>query len=74
MKVRMFSKKTEGVIFLKLEESGDGVDLVVVDSTGECLSCGLILSLSCSGISRRLGVNRDLGLPLDSGGRVKIRR
>ena len=71
MKVRMFSTTTEGIIFLKLEESGDGVNLVAVDSTGERLLCGLILNLSCSGLLRYRGVETGLGFPLDSGSRVK---
>ena len=71
MKVRMFSKKTEGVIFLKLEESGDGVDLVAVDRDGVKLPGGLILSLDCSGLLRYRGVETGLGFPLDSDGRVK---
>lgn len=59
--------------YLKLEEDYLGMLLRAVDKDGGCLPCAALLRIHKDGTMTRCGsVNKDLGLPLDEAGRVKI--
>lgn len=76
MKIEAFNDGApeERRLQLKLftDETDGKVDLYAVDSTGEKLLCGRILSISTEGIHRAAGVNELLGLPLTPNGGVQL--
>lgn len=59
-------------VHLASKRSGDTMDIFARREDGGIVECGLLLTLSDTGLTRHPGVNPDLGLPLDSDGRIKL--
>lgn len=74
LKVYRGKEKKEKPIYFKLSEySNNLVILTVVDETGMEYPGGSVLSISPDGLYLRHNVNKNIGLPLDEKGRIRIR-
>jgi len=76
MEIKVFNEESIiEPIFLKLKKSSrhdNSVDLIIVDSNGDELQGGCILSISENGIRRHENINKDFGFALDVEDRIRI--
>lgn len=77
MKFEIYDEKSEKAkkqdpVRLKLDLGFSNVRVVAVDSDGDVLPSGFLVSIRPDGIYLEPGVSPDLGFPLDSEGRLKV--
>ena len=74
MQLRIYdpSPETEQVIRLMLQPSNveEGIEIIVVDASGERLPKGSLCIINASGIRRFTRVSKVLGFPLHGDGRL----
>lgn len=73
MKFKVYKEEEKGekTVCLKLEGTGNQIDLIAVDEHGNRIACGRLLSINSEGFFIHRNVNKDIGLPLLNGGNVK---
>ena len=70
MRIGAYKELAEG-LYLTIHGSREGVVMITaVDKRGEHLPGGSLATITDRGISLESGVNPDIGLPLDSNGRL----
>lgn len=67
-------KKKENILYLKLSEEDNEIVLSIVNSIGNTIPSGTLLSISAKGLYLCDKVNTNVALPLDSDGRLLIRK
>jgi len=76
MKVKVYEtiKEKESIVRLKMQQSGDTVQIIAVDEMGRPNLSGHICHFSPDGkLVLNTGVNEKLGFDLDSTGQIKTR-
>ena len=70
---KVFDSSRVPEVFFKLEECFETIQLVACDAKGIKIENGCILSIQKDGYLRTFeGINKGLGLKLDSVGRIRI--
>ena len=70
---KVFDSARVPEVFFKLEECFETIQLVACDDKGTKIKNGCILSIQKDGYLRTFeGINKSLGLKLDSVGRIRI--
>lgn len=75
MEIKIYEekKKKEPVLRLALKEVPyRGVVLLAVDENGNSINSNYILQITEKGLYLNPNVNEDLGIPLDSHGKIKL--
>lgn len=72
MKCIIYSEKVEKVVRLKLIKTKNRVKLIAVNTDGEEVSNGSILSICDEGVHLYSGVSDKLGIKMDTTGFVKV--
>ena len=66
MKLKIYKEKEQKkIVYFRLCEDDDRINLTVVDEKGYRLNFGIILSITKEGIFLHPNVNKDIDLPLD---------
>jgi len=74
MRLKIYNPTTcrEETIYLYLRETAaNEIALATCEKDGTPIDCGMLLTISKSGITRHFSVNKELGFPLSSGKRVQ---
>jgi len=72
MKLKIYNKKRENILYLKLSEEDDEVMLDVVDINGNLVSGGALLSICPKGLHLRSAINANIGFPLDKKNKLLV--
>lgn len=70
MLFKIYTEKKEKESYFKLLKFHEKIELVAVDEDG--FRIGSILSIGSTGLRLSTLINKDIGLPLDSKGSVKL--
>ena len=72
-KVYKEKEKEEETVCLKLEGTGNQIDLIAVNEQGKRIACGRLLSIDSEGFCIHRNINKGIGLPLGIDGSVKCK-
>ena len=73
MKIKIHqTQRKEKKVYLKLQETSVGVNLVAVDDNGNFVDGGAILSISSEGVCLYTGIDKNIGFPTSCNGTIEI--
>ncbi len=73
MKVVVYGSEPEDPkVRLKLEQRGEAVVLIAVNSNGERICSGSLITIQPDGVYMHYSISAAVGLPLDSDGKLRL--
>lgn len=70
MEMKVYEESAKDVMYLKLVEVSNGIEVVVVNKEGNVMECGHLLLITKEGVTRYSCVNSDFGFSLDSRSKI----